>query len=502
MEAGDDVLKEMGQYPVISLSFKDVSGLSIQEIVEQLSDAVRQACKSHREFFRGTDILSDVEKDILQSYQDGVPSEANLRQFLGKYTQWIMDVTGRKTVILLDEYDVPLQKAAIYELHNPRSKLFDETVALIGKFISSGFKSNSNLAYGIIAGCMRVAKESIFTGMNNPGVITVVDEIPDEYWGFTYREVADMLAYYGLSDKMDILKYWYDGYLYSGREVFNPWSLLNAIRGLVNGYGDKAIESYWVMTSSNDIIDEMIENNPEYREELARLLQGETKWVPVYKDLSYRDLKTRPDAIWSFLLFTGYLKPVEIKRDDDDLWIAKLAVPNKEIATVMKSAMRHWWTQICLPGISIQTLIKAFWNKDIDAIESEFINILLDGISVFDYKEDFYHGMVMGLLRSICLPKSNDEHGEGRPDIVAIIDRKALILELKCVTPKMLKDANAEEDRQKIESMMTAKLDDAEHQVDMRKYTDGIAIHYPIAKEVYCYALCFCRKLCRARIIE
>ena len=126
----------------------------------------------------------------------------------------------------------------------------------------------------------------------------------------------------------------------------------------------------------------------------------------------------------------------------------------------------------------------------------------MSGISVFDYKEDFYHGMVMGLLSSVCLPRSNAEHGEGRPDIVAIVDKKALLLELKCVTPKMLKEANAEEDRKKIESMMTSALDEAEHQIDLKKYTDGVAIHYPAAKAIYCYALCFCRKQCKVRVID
>ena len=304
MDAGGDVLSEMGQYPVVSISFKDVSGQNYEEIVGQLREAVCQSTKDHRSLFRHSDILGETERRILQSYQEGCASEEHLRNYLGKYTQWLKDVTNRNAVILLDEYDVPLQKAAIYDIHNPGSKLFDETVGLIGKFISAGFKSNNNLAYGIIAGCMRVAKESIFTGMNNPGVITVVDEIPDEFWGFTQKEVEDMLAYYGLSDQMDALKHWYEGYSYSGREVYNPWSLLNAVRGLVNGYGEKAIQSYLSMTSSNDIIDDMIDNNPQYRTELAHLMNGGTKWIPIYKDLSYRDLQVRQGERWSFLLYT------------------------------------------------------------------------------------------------------------------------------------------------------------------------------------------------------
>ena len=502
MAAGVDVLKEMGQYPVISLSFKDVSGDTYESILGQLRGAISEACGTHEALLKNSGILSEVQSQTLQNYLDRTVSENDIKQFLQIMTGWLEKATRRKTVILIDEYDVPLQQAAIYDDHHPGSGLFEKTVRLIGSFISSGFKSNNNLAYGIIAGCMRIAKEFIFTGMNNPGVITIIDDIPNEYWGFTQNEVERMLVYYHLSDQLDALKYWYDGYYYSNREVYNPWSLLNAIRGLVNGYGDRAIQSYWAVTSSNDIIDDMIDHHPQYREDLAKMMKGATKRVPVYQDISYRDLKTRPDAIWSFLLYTGYLKSVNIAKNSDDLLEADVTVPNREIVMVMKSAMQHWWKEICLPNISVQTLIKAFWNKDIDGIESELVDILMDGISAFDYKEDFYHGMMMGILRSVCSSRSNDEHGEGRPDIIAIIDRKALVLEIKCVTPKALKEANAENDRKKILAMMNVKLDEAERQIDLQKYMDGVAIHYPAAKEVYCYVLSFCRKMCMVRLIE
>ncbi len=502
MDAGERVLRHMGQYPVISISFKDVSGETYEKTVSMLNDAVCKACVPHGKWLLESGKLSSSHAEWLQEYMEGTASEEKLVKFLGLYTQWLQAVFGRKTVILLDEYDVPLQQAAIYEYHHPKSDLFEKTVHLIGKLISGGFKSNNNLAFGIITGCMRVAKESIFTGMNNPGVITVVDHIPDEYWGFTQKEVEDMLAYYGLSDQMETLKYWYDGYDYSAREVYNPWSLLNAIRGLVNGHGEDAIQPYWVMTSSNDIIDDMIDLNPGHRSDLALLMKGETKWVPIYQDLSYRDLNRRPDAIWSFLLYTGYLKSVNLRKNADDLWEAEVAVPNREIAAVMKSAMRHWWQDICIPAISTQALMQAFLNQDIDAIETELIHVLMESVSVFDYNEAFYHGMLMGLLSSVCLPHSNEEQGEGRPDIVAIVGRKAILLEIKCVTPKMLREAGAEEDRKKILSMMTARLDEAEHQIDLQRYTDGVLIHYPIAREICCYALCFCRKNCMARLIE
>ena len=501
MEAGEDVLKEMGQYPVISISFKDVSGRSYAEIVGQLREAVCQSTKDHRSLFRNSDRLGKTECEILRSYQEGNASEEHLRNYLSKYTRWLKDVTNRDVVILLDEYDVPLQKAAIYDIHNPGSKLFDETVGLIGKFISAGFKSNNNLAYGIIAGCMRVAKESIFTGMNNPGVITVVDEIPDEFWGFTQKEVEDMLAYYGLSDQMDALKHWYDGYYYSGREVYNPWSLLNAIRGLVNGYGQKAILSYWVRTSGNAIIDEMIDNNPDHRQTLANIMNGEPLWAPIIQDLSYRDLKKRPDAIWCFLLYTGYLKSIEMRQMDTGNWEALMTIPNMEIRSVMNQAMEHWWKDIHLAGYNARPLADALFNGDTPGIMKEINTLLGDSISVRDAKEDFYHGMMAGVLRTLFIVKSNRECGEGMPDIVVKDGHRAVILELKCLAPSLVSKLPLEQQFVKVPAMMNKLLDEAESQIRTRYYIEGLMFEEPNITEVKAYAVCFCKKRCMVRAV-
>ena len=502
MDAGADVLKEMGQYPVISLSFKDVSGDNYEEIVGQLREAVCQSTKIHRSLFRHSDCLGETERAILHSYQEGCASEEHLRNYLSKYTQWLNDVTGRQCVILLDEYDVPLQKAAIYDMHHPQSELFDKTVKLIGGFISSGFKSNSNLAYGIIAGCMRVAKESIFTGMNNPGVITVIDEIPDEFWGFTQKEVENMLDYYDLSDKMDALKHWYEGYSYSGREVYNPWSLLNAIRSLVNGYGEDAIQSYWVRTSGNAIIDEMIDNNSEHRHKLAQIMNGEPLWAPVYQDLSYRDLTIRPDAIWSFLLYTGYLKTIEIRQLDTGIREALMTIPNMEIRSVMNQAMQHWWQDIKLAGYNVRPMIEALFSGDVPGIMRE-INILLDdSISVRDAKEDFYHGMMVGVLKTQCKVKSNREYGEGYPDILVISGGRAVLLELKCILPSELKNIKREEERIRIPTMMMKQLDVAEQQIRSRHYIEGLLFDEPTVSEIKAYALCFSKKRCMVREVK
>ena len=500
MDAGDDVLKEMGQYPVISLSFKDVFDDTYEKVVSMLNDAVAEACVPHGNMLKASGKLSEAYTQNLQAYMDGKALEEDLPKFLRLYMQWLNDVTGRKTVVLLDEYDVPLQKAAIYDMHNPGCKLFDKVVNLIGKFISAGFKSNNNLAYGIIAGCMRVAKESIFTGMNNPGVITVLDRIPDEYWGFTQPEVEKMLAYYDLSDKMDALKHWYEGYYYSEREVYNPWSLLNAIRGLVNGYGEDAIQSYWARTSGNDIIDEMIEQNPDHRNKLAQMMNGEPLWAPVFQNLSYRDLNTYPESIWSFLLYTGYLKSIQKRQLDTGNWEALVTIPNMEIRSVMNQAMQHWWKNIKLQGWDAQKLLRALLTGDAENAERELRLVLCDSTSVFDYNEAFYHGMLVGLLRNVAMVHSNDEYGEGRPDVVALAEDTGIILEVKCVTPKALKAAGIkDDDRAKIKSMMMTKLDEAEKQIRANEYIEAVLEDEPIARTAKAYAVCFCKKRCMVR---
>ena len=502
MEAGDNVLAEMGQYPVISVSFKDVWADAYDKVLGQMRGAVCTAIEPYTSMLKNSGVLSEGQLGTLQRYLDRIADETELTQFLQIVTAWLYRATKRQSVILLDEYDVPLQKAAIHDMHDPNNHLFDQTVNLVGRFISCGFKSNNYLAYGIIAGCMRVAKESIFTGMNNPGVITVLDRIPDEYWGFTQPEVEKMLAYYGLSDKMDALKNWYEGYYYSDREVYNPWSLLNAIRGLVNGYGKDAIQSYWVRTSGNDIIDDMIQRNPDHRNKLAQIMNGEPLWAPVFQDLSYRDVQTHPDAIWSFLLYTGYLKAIEKRQLETGNWEARVTIPNMEIRSVMNQAMEHWWKDIKLAHYDVRPLMQALWKGDVPAIEREMNGIMNDSISVKDAKEDFYHGMLVGVLRTQSEVKSNRESGEGYPDIVAIDGNHAALLELKCLLSAALDKLPLKERYVRAPELMEKLLDEAEEQIRTRYYIEGLRFEKPLVTDIKSYAVCFCRKRCMVREVH
>ena len=501
MEAGEDVLREMGQYPVISLSLKGMRNDSLELMLAKLKGELARACGEFQYLLEDPS-LHDFEHEQFRKILSSQVDQSNLELALSNLCDWIYRATNRKTVILLDEYDVPLQYASIYDIHHPGSNLFDNIVGLVGNFISAGFKSNNNLAYGIITGCMRVAKESIFTGMNNPGVITVMSKIPDEFWGFTEPEVKTMLSYYGIEDKYEMIEKWYDGYEYSGRKVFNPWSLLNAIRGLVNGEEEDAIRAYWGLTSSNDIIDDMIDRNPGHRAVLAKLMNGETITVPVYDNLSYRDLQQNENAIWSFLLYTGYLKSIHIEKDERNHLRAEVAVPNLEVLTLMDSSMQRWWKNIKLAGYDAHPLMQALLSGDIAGIVRETCSIMDDSISVNDAKEDFYHGMMVGVLRTLNRVKSNREHGEGRPDIVVYTGNRAIILELKCLLPSAINKLSLEQQFVKVPPMMNALLDEAEAQIRSRYYIEGLMFEEPNITEVKAYAMCFCKKRCMVRKVE
>ncbi|MBQ9396643.1 MAG: AAA family ATPase [Proteobacteria bacterium] len=503
MDAGEDVLKHLGQYPVIYISLKDVSGDTYDSLIAMMRKAIYDACQPYLQLLLDNPVLLEEERAQFRQYATNMASDDILKRFLGDMCVWLNRITTRNVVILLDEYDVPLQQSAIYDNHHPGTDLFKKTARLIGQFISSGFKTNSNLAYGVISGCMRVAKESIFTGMNNPGVIDVLNKLPDEYWGFTEDEVKQMLAYYDLNEKYSAIEQWYDGYNFGGRKVFNPWSLLNAIRGLVNGYDADAIQPYWVMTSGNDIIEDVIERNPQHRELLAKMMNGETIRAQIYKNLSYRDLKQNPDAIWSFLLYTGYLKAIKVYRNEDDLLEAEVTVPNTEIKTVMRSSLQHWWKNIHLASYDAHKLFHALMTGDIATAERELRIVLNDSTSVFDYNEAFYHGMLFGLLGNVAVVRSNDEYGEGRPDIVALAEDMGVILEVKCVTPKTLDKAkksqpNKDED-DIVDDLCDKQLDDAQQQIIDRKYMRSVLRNEPLARDVVAYAVCFCRKWCVVR---
>ena len=247
----------------------------------------------------------------------------------------------------------------------------------------------------------------------------------------------------------------------------------------------------------------MIERNPEHREKLANLMNGETMIVPVFDNLSYCDLSLNVDAIWSFLLYTGYLKAIKVGKNEENILEAEVAIPNTEIKTIMTTAMQHWWKDIQISGYNTKILANALVTEDEETIEREFRIVLKSSTSVFDYNEVFYHGMVVGLLRTVAQVHSNDEYGEGHPDVVTVIGDKGIILELKCVTPKALDKAGIKDnDRVQIKQLMATKLNEAIKQITDNDYVEAVLDDEPAARSVVAYAICFCRKWCMVRKVD
>ena len=498
MEAGEDVLKHLGQYPVISVSFSDVKGETKEEIIASMTEALIQAYEPHKKLILGTtNGLMDKCLDDLNK-QNGI----GLAFFLESLMYQLYNSTRRKVVVLMDDYDMPIYRAYQQYSKTQNVELYEVITSLVSGIMSSVYKSNDCLSFGYINGTTSLNAQSIV----NAGWINPISHIPDEYWGFTTEEVQNMLAYYGLEEQMDTLKYWYDGYYYSNREVYNPWSVLNAIYAILNDEGEDAFKAYWGLTSGNDIIDDMIERNPEHRTGLAKLMNGKILTVPLYENLSYRDLKENPEAIWSFLLYTGYLKSVLVNKNERNRLQAKIAIPNEEVRTLMDSSMERWWKNIRIAQFDAHNLMQAFCNGDTDDACRELRFVLNDSTSVFDYNEAFYHGMLVGLLKNVATVRSNDEYGEGRPDIVAVAQDKGIVLEVKCVTPKALaqaKKAHSDMDEEDIiDAQVYIQLNEAEKQIKGRKYVRAVLRDEPGAREAVAYAVCFCKKWCVVRAVS
>ena len=279
---------------------------------------------------------------------------------------------------------------------------------------------------------------------------------------------------------------------------------MNAVRGLVNGYGKDAIQSYWVKTSGNSIIDDIMEHQPQNRETLSRILSGEEIWVSLYENISYRDLSLNPDSIWSFLLYTGYLNVVEKRMNSYDEWEYRVDIPNQEIRSVMRSAARHWWQDIYVRGYNARPLMDALSAGNAKQAEKEINIILSRGISCFDYKEAFYHGTLYGLLQTQTSDiKSNTEFGNGRPDIVALWKTQAIVIECKRVSSSDVEAAKRKNkemrEREIVDICLNAKLAEGTQQITDKDYIDGVQLAFPAADEILCYAVAFCGKRCMVR---
>ena len=458
-KCGDKYRDEQGKYPVIFISLKDVKFDSWEQTFEMIKRLVRSEFARHEEL-AASSILSDFDKG---RYVEVLSEKSNentvvFSSALGTLTELLYRHYNVKPILIIDEYDVPVQQGHSCGFYN-------EVISFLRNFFSGAIKDNSNISYAFLTGILKIAKESIFSGMNNLKTDSILDDRYSQYFGFTKDEVKAMLEVYGAGNKFDEACEWYDGYKFGSSEIFNPWSVINYVDD--NCATPKA---YWVSTGSNDIIGDIISKaTPEIMENLNKLLRRESVNTFIDIDVIYPEIEKNPSSIYSFLLVAGYLNIVE-KRQDGDSVYCKVAIPNKEISYVYEKEVLGRLENI-VPQSSAIAIQTAIFERDGEKLQAELSKLLINTISYNDTaNESFYHGLTVGLcaaMNNYYHVYSNREAGEGRFDICLWpqVDKlPGVIIELKAC-----KGASAET-LERLANKAIKQIDDNQYDADLRQH--------------------------------
>ena len=427
-----EILKHQNQYPVIFLTLKDMNNNNFQSQIYIFTSLIANIIDIYTEI-KNSDTISQRERKLLDIYQNAEADIDDLKISLKILSHCLYKHYQQKVIILIDEYDVPLQSAY-------NNGYYDEMVDFLRSIFSSALKTNDALERGILTGCLRIAKESIFTGLNNFTVRSITSQYACDCFGFTQEEIDDLLDYYDLINKRDEIKDWYDGYLFDKTEIYNPWSVLNYIKELLGDKDFHAI-SFWANTSSNDLVRQYIENaTMKMKEEFEELINGKSiikKITPelTYREMNFKSSKDMNDNVYSFLLFTGYLKIKEKVYENNELVedTYKLVIPNKEVKKIYENIFIKWFREYQNERDS--NFIDALIQEDVTKANSILQDVLLQSISYYDNYESFYHGFMVGFLNADGYEvKSNRESGEGRFDLAVLpysILNTAIVIECK-----------------------------------------------------------------------
>lgn len=411
--------KHMGKYPVIYISLKSVSGLGFQQAKEVLRLLLTKEAQRHN-YLSQSEKLTEEEKRSYADLASGQMEDVYITGCLWLLSDLLYKHHNQKVILLIDEYDVPLDKAY-------HAGYYNEMIVLIRGMLDQALKTNSSLHFAVLTGCLRISKESIFTGLNNVRVNTIADAAFDEYFGFTDDEVRTMLDYYGISDRYDVVKEWYDGYRFGNTDVYCPWDVINYccdLRQAPNSYP----KSYWINTSGNDIVRKLIykTSSASDKRDIETLISGGVVKKKIRLELTYGELDTTAENLWSVLYSTGYLTMRDAPAGEglDEL---TLAIPNREIRMIFKDQIYEWFRDtICKESSKLSEFCELFPKGDCAGIEEKFNSFLSRTISIRDtsveksMKENFYHGYLLGLLRYMdeWVISSNAESGDGYCDIL------------------------------------------------------------------------------------
>lgn len=399
-----EALKAQNKYPTIFISLKEMKSLTFDAQISSFSNVIYELLEKNLEIL-SSDQLSDTTKDILNKLHNRSSSAEDLKISLRVITNALYTYYQQKVIVLIDEYDVPLQAAY-------QNNYYEEMVEFLRSVFSSALKTNDALEKGVMTGCLRISKESIFTGLNNFTAYSVLNNISSEFFGFTELEVKQLLKDYNLSEKMDEVKEWYDGYQFGNKEIYNPWSTLMYVKNITQDVSFKPI-SFWTNTSGNDLVVKYIQNgDKKLRKEFDVLMSGQSLIKYIKPELTYREMDNI-NNIYSFLLLTGYLKVIKDRGENQ----YELVIPNKEVYEIYKQSFMSYFEDYTTSrkGELYQELV----DGDAKKVNLLLNDILLRSISYFDNQESFYHGFLVGLLNDYEVV-SNRESGNGRFDVCVL----------------------------------------------------------------------------------
>lgn len=425
-QCGKGYTKHQGQYPVIFLTFKDVKFDSWEATIDKIKGLLQAEFGRHIEL-QNSDKLAEYEIEYFSKILEGKANEVDLTSSLENLSKMLCKHYGKAPIIIIDEYDTPIQEGYAKDF-------YDEIIGFMRNFFSGAFKDNKNITYGFLTGILRIAQESIFSGLNNLTVNSIMDKDYDRFFGFTYSEVHQMMEYYDVSGKYTELRDWYDGYLFGNTEIYNPWSVINYIsKGCIP-------QAYWVNTGKNEVLEDVLGVATEdITERLYSLLQGECVIARIDQNVVYRSLNEDPANIYSLLLVAGYLKASKKELQGDGAYLCEVSIPNREIAAVYKSEVLSHLLQIgAITRTTANKIAESLYANDLKKIQQAIAEYIDKTVSFYDAgSEGFYHGLVLGLVALMdnhYKIKSNRESGNGRYDI-SLIPRESkypgIIMELK-----------------------------------------------------------------------
>ena len=438
----------MNQYPVIFITLKDVEGLTFQSAMEMLHIIIAEAARSYR-YLGESDKPDQADKDDFTKLINKTANTKELQNSLKTITRMMTAYYGKEAILLIDEYDVPLAKAR-------GNGYYREMLEVIRGLMSSALKSNTALKFSVVTGCLRIAKESIFTGVNNFKSYSVLNVKLSRYFGFTQEEIDDLLEKSNLTEKKELIRSWYDGYIFGNTPVYCPWDVVNYVSDLLYD-PDEEPRNYWKNTSGNGILREFVENeNFNVSGKFETLLNGGTITQTISDELTYETLKLTEDNFWSVLLMTGYLTKADPNEKGRTV---ALKIPNLEVATIFEETVISFFADT-VDTQRLTNLMNALWSGDEETASEIFSDLLFDTISYMDYHEDYYHAFLAGLFVGRGFEVySNKERGKGRPDILLLDkkNRRALVIEAKKSASETQMQSDCEKALQQIETLDYAK---------------------------------------------